>query len=437
MAHSRRLAVIVLAVALVVSGCQAPGVNTDTASPTGPTAPVGDGQPNGTAHNGTEDGVVSVPEPANVTVEGGELRTDPGLVFERLQALLETETPAPNFVRVYNSTEAFGDSLPTGSIRAGQPRFFEVIGFESGTVGNETFINRVGNGYTLGAGSIALFVQANATRDEEAMLVAHELVHYIQFQNDRQGQLAEQIDLQTVEGRYVVRSLMEGTAVFTTDEYLREFGENETLNSPYYDDEQAAFPPGHLRRWANSQYLLGTDYVTRRLDSPDKIDAIYEDPPTRSRELLDPNAPPLRELSVSNTLERDEISTNRLGAAALRYALESHIDPGRAKSVATGLGTDSLHQFRSDVDTFGNYAWATRWDSTTEADEFESAFSDYLDARGNVSDDGWTVGGRNMTVELRRPTPKTVVAVFGSESFVRNTTASGADGELVLQSNRD
>jgi hypothetical protein len=170
------------------------------------------------------------------------------------------------------------------------------------------------------------------------MLVAHELVHYIQFQNSRQAELAEEIDSQTVDGRYVIRSLIEGTAVYTTDEYLRQFGENDTLNSPYYDEEQAAYPSGHIRRWANSQYQIGAAYVEQRVDSPREVDEIYEDPPTRSRELFDPGAPPHPELSVSTSLSQSEISTNRLGTAFLRYGLESHIDPDRAETVATGLG---------------------------------------------------------------------------------------------------
>ncbi|WP_336325446.1 hypothetical protein [Halovenus sp. HT40] len=436
MDYGRTIAVVVLAVALAMSGCQAPGTNPDAVSPTESTP--AEGLPsNETDQNGTTGGSEDpfpISDPANVTVEGGDLRTDPGLVYTRVEGLLETETPAPASVRAYNSTEAFGDSLPSSGIGIGQPRFFDVVGFETGAIRNETFIDEVGNGYTLGSGSIAVFVQENATRDEEEMLLAHELAHYIQFQNGRQSQLTEEIDPQTVDGQYVVRSLVEGTAVFTTDEYLDRFGENRTTNSPYYDDEQAAYPRGHLRRWANSQYQMGTDYVTQRLDSPSEVGAIYEDPPTRSRELLDPDAPQRPELFVSNTLARSEISTNRLGAAFLRYALESHIEVDRAESVATGLGTDSLHQFRSDTDTFGNYAWATRWDSAADADRFEAAFGEYLDARGNASADGWTLDDVDLTVQLRRPTPETVVAVFGSDSFVEGTTASGADGEIVLES---
>lgn len=440
MDYSRTLAVAVLAVALVVSGCQAPGVNTDDVSPAEPTPTDGDSPATDTTQNdtaGESDDPFPISEPANVTVEGGELRSDPGLVYERLQVMLETDAPAPDSVRVYNSTEEFGDSVPTGGIGTGQPRFFDVIGFESGAVSNETFVDRVGNGYTLGAGSIVLFVQTNATRDEEEMLVAHELTHYIQFQNDRQSQLAERIDPQTVDGGYVVRSLTEGAAVFATDEYLREFGENETLNSPYYDEEQAIVPPGHLRRWANSRYQIGADYVAERLDSVSGIESVYENPPTRSRELLDPDAPPRPDLSVSTRLERDEISTNRLGAAFVRYALESHIDPDRAQSVATGLGTDSLHQFRSDIDTFGNYAWATRWNSAADADEFAAAFGEYFDARGNATADGWSLGELNVTVELRRPTPDTAVALFGSEPFLGETAVNGSGGDIALESARD
>jgi hypothetical protein len=430
----RTIALVVVAVALVISGCQAPGANTDLQSPSASNAAEG-GTANTTSQTGTDDPFPV--QPANITVDGGTLRTDSGLVYERLQVLLDTETPTPESIQVFNSTDELASSLPTGGLSAGQPRFFEVLGFGTDPITNETFVDQVGNGYTLGAGSIGLFVQPSVTRDEETMILAHEFVHYVQFQNDRQRQLAEQIDTQTVDGSYVVRALMEGPAAFTTDTYLERFGENETRNSPYYDREQAAIPPGHLRRWANSQYQAGSDYVTQRIDSPRNVSQIYENPPTRSRQLLDPDSPPAPSLTVSNTLDRDEISTNRLGTAFVRYALESHIDPDRARSVADGLGTDSLYQFRSDIETYGNYAWVTRWEQPAEAADFEAAFGEYLDERGNETADGWALDDLNLTVELRRPSAESVVALFGSDSFVTNTTARGSGGEIVIESRED
>jgi len=123
-----------------------------------------------------------------------------------------------------------------------------------------------------------------------------------------------------------------------------------------------------------------------------------------------------------------------MGTAFVRYALESHIDPSRAVTAAVGLGTDSLQQFRSEPETYGNYAWTTRWDNATEADEFEDAVSEYFDARGNETASGWRLGELALTVELRRPTADTVVMLVGSESFVTETTASGTAGEIVLAS---
>jgi hypothetical protein len=437
MDYRRALAVAVLAVSLAVSGCQAPGASVDAPGPSEQKPAGQDGLGTNTTQNettGEAGDPFPVSEWANVTVEGGELRTDPGLVYERLRILLETETPAPESVRVYNSTEEFGDSLPTGGIGTDRPRFFDVIGFESGAVGNETFVDRVGNGYTLGSGSVALFVQPNATREEETMLVAHELAHYIQFQNDRQRRLAEQIDPQTGEGSYVIRALTEGAAVFTTDEYLRKFGENETLNSPYYDDEQEAYPAGHIRRWSNSQYRIGSEYVATRIESPSEVATIFEDPPTRSRALLDPDAGPRPPLAVTLHHDRNRISKNRLGATFLRFGLESHIDPSRARAVAEGFGSDSLYQFRSDPDVFGNYVWAMRFEGESAADRFDGAIRDYLDARGNRTAGGWRLPDLGVTVELRRPSTDTRTLVIGSPSFVDETVTTGRDGAVSIES---
>ncbi|MXR51255.1 hypothetical protein GRX03_06510 [Halovenus sp. WSH3] len=422
MSTRRVLAVLVVAVALVLGGCQAPGV-TQTPSASEP-APGG-------ADNGTGD-PFPITDPANITVEGAHLRTDPGLVYERLEVLLGTDQPSPERIRAFNSSDEFADSAPGSGLGAGQPRFFDVIGFETGSVSGKRFIERVGNGYTLSAGSVVVYAQPNATRDEEEMLLAHELTHYIQFQNSRRAQLAEAVGSQTVDGRYVVRSLIEGAAVYTTDEYLRQFGENGTLNSPYYDEEQRLYPPGHIGRWANSRYQIGSQYVTQRLDDPSETPEIYSDPPTTSRRLFDPDAPPRPSLSVTNTLDRDVISTNRLGMAFVRYGLESHVDPDRARSVADGFGTDALRQFRSDRDTYANYAWVTRWESEAAADEFASAVGAYFDARGNRTADGWSLTDPDLTVQRRRATADTVVLLFGSASFVSGVDASGSGGEVTL-----
>lgn len=425
------LALLVVAVALVVSGCQAPGANTGDVPATD--SPGNESQQSTPAEGVNTDDPFPITDPANVTVEGTALRTDPGLVYERLEVLLDTEQPAPETVQAFNSTEEFGESLSGGGLGGGQPRFFDVVGFESGSVSTETFVDRVGNGYTLSSGSVVVLVQPTTTRDEEEMLLAHELAHYIQFQNSRQAELAEEIDSQTVDGRFVIRSLIEGTAVYTTDEYLRQFGENETLNSPYYDDEQQTYPAGHIGRWRNSRYQIGSSYVAQRVDESSDLAEIYEDPPTQSRRLFSPDAGPRPSLSVTNELGRDEISTNRLGAAFVRYGLESHIDSERARSVADGLGTDSLHQFRSEPDTYGNYAWVTRWDTAADAEEFAAAIGEYFDARGNQTADGWSLDELALTVDLRRPTNDTVTLVVGAEEFVSGTAASGSDGEIRLE----
>ncbi len=417
------LLVIVLVVTVTASGCQAPGVST------GPTTT--ENPANETETQDTNGDPISVSDPVTITVDGAAVEANTGLIYDRLRALLETDVPAPDRIRSYNGTEEFGNSAPGG--RQLPSRFFHVVGFETAEVEN-TFLDRVGNGYTLARGSVAVYVSPNATREEAEMLVAHELIHYIQFQNDRQQALADELDIQTVDGRYVFRSLLEGTAVFATDAYLREFSENGTLNSPYYDRDQQRYPRGHIGRWANSRYQIGFKYVSSRLDSLSSLPDIYQDPPTHSRELLDPDAGQRPAIATVLGHDREQISSNRLGAAFTRFGLESHVDPSRAEAVADGFGTDTLYQYSSDPDTYGNYIWVTRWEGEADAERFDATITDYFDARGNQTTAGWRLPELGLTVELQSAGADTRALVVGSESFVDETAISGRQGAVSIES---
>ena len=414
------LLLVVLAVAVVLSGCQAPG--------TGPNYSLtSEG-----LSNETDGGSDNITDPVYIYVDGVPVDTQPGLIYERLQLLLGVNTSAPERIQSSSTTDLPDEAGQIGLQQT--PRFFSVFGFETGEVEGEGFVDRVGNGLTYNLGRVQVYISPTAASEEVEMLLAHELAHYIQFQNGRSATLAEEIDTQTVDGAYVLRSLVEGTTVFTTDAYLQTYEGTDTLNSPYYDREQQRYPPGHLARWANSRYQIGTDYVESQVDSPSDIGEIYEDPPTRSRELLDPDAGQRPALATTLAHDRDRISKNRLGAAFTRFGLESHIEPSRAEAVADGFGTDSLYQYSSGPETYGNYVWVTRWESEADAERFDAAVTDYFDARGTQTADGWRLPERNLTVELRHPGADTRALVVGSESFVEETVTGGREGVVSIES---
>lgn len=418
--RGRAVVLVLLAVAVAVSGCQAPGTGDD------PTLSVDD------STNQTDGESNEITDPVYIYVDGVPVDTQPGLIYERLRLLLDLNTSAPERIQSSNTTE-----LPDEPGQIGlqsSPRFFSVFGFETGDIDGETFVDRVGNGLTYNRGRVQVYISPEAASEEVEMLLAHELTHYIQFQTDRQQRLAETIDIRTIDGAYVLRSLVEGTAVATTDAYLREYEETDTLNSPYYDREQQRYPPGHLGRWANSQYQIGTDYVQSQIDSVTNLSEIYEDPPTRSRELLDPDAGPPPALAVVESHDRGRISTNRLGAAFLRFGLESHIEPERAQVVVEGFGADSLYQFESGAESYGNYVWATRWESEAAAERFDAAIADYFDARANRTDDGWRLPELGLQLEVRDAGDDTRVLVVGSDSFVDQTEISGRMGAVNIES---
>lgn len=79
-----------------------------------------------------------------------------------------------------------------------------------------------------------------------------------------------------------------------------------------------------------------------------------------------------------------------------------------------------------------NYAWPLRWDDGRNATEFEQAFADYLDARGDrVGERRWRDDG--VQFGLRRVSDDTVVVLFGSSRVVRGAEFSGGNSTVTVQ----
>jgi hypothetical protein len=71
-----------------------------------------------------------------------------------------------------------------------------------------------------------------------------------------------------------------------------------------------------------------------------------------------------------------------------------------------------------------------RWDTESDAGEFESAFERYLDARGKRTSGDWRVGDdrfRVATVDDR-----TVAVITGNETFVNAATVTEKNRNVTV-----
>lgn len=420
----QQLGVCLFTVALLTAGCQAPVADAGSGGTATPA----------TAPDGNETASDAVP---NITVQNGTLELNPGEVFARLQSVSGTNVTAPAAVRVFDTSSAFYNSTPGGLGPNRLPQFWRVAGLETDSV-NSSALELQKNGYVTGTGAVTIYLNPNTSLAEERLLLAHEFTHYVQIQENRQGALNDVLDGRTTQSAYVRRAVIEGTAVFTTDAYVREYAPGEQLNSPWYDEIQASYPAGHVGRFQNGQYVHGHDYVEGRVDSPAQLATVYENPPRTSEQLLhglNPDDEPPTDLTVDTTTGKDWVAsgTDRMGEAFVRYALASDVGTERAASAAMGWGNDSLHVFRPADGGNASYVWVLDWDDPANATEFEQTLRSALDARGDATDGTWSLSDSYAAVSVTEVDEETTAIAFGPESFVTTTFVTETSDSVTIE----
>lgn len=360
-------------------------------------------------------------------MENGTLEVDPGVVYARLQTLRDTDQPAPAAVLVRNASR----SAPQ------RPPIWRYLNVSTGPVEG---LNRSAfpfEGFVTPRGSVVVFPhEPNETIHR--LLVAHELTHYLQLQSGLQSTVVGEVGTDTTDGGYVIRSLVEGDAVFTTDEYLADSTSSEVRNAPFYDRLQSLLPPGHVARYGNSRYVLGHAYVRTYAEDPAGVADLYGSPPRTSEEILH-RLPPGSESPVPLSVDRSVggdwryVGSDRMGEAFVRYALESEVGPERSATAAAGWGNDSMEIYRPVGGGDPGYAWVLRWDDAADASTFERTATDAFDRLGEASDGAWQFAGGNVTASVHRPGDRTVVLLVGPRSFPAAATVGGDGATVTLR----
>ncbi|PSP54424.1 hypothetical protein BRC82_09500 [Halobacteriales archaeon QS_1_67_19] len=435
--HPRlRLAVLAAVVGLIVAAASG-GVGAGPEPARGDSAVAAETQtPQPTTETESADPTGATTTKPAVSVQDGTLPVDAGRVFARVQQVLGTDVSPPGYVRVVD--EPSGLAPADAAEMAAAPRFWRLVGVASEPALNETERDQLENGFTTGLGGIVLYPGTEPTPTTVTPLLAHEYVHYVQFVQKRGVEVSRAVNTRTTDGQFVRRSVLEGAAVYATDAYVDRYPPASRPNSAWYPQLQRKLLPGSVSWYANTAYIFGHRYVADRLDSPRHLSRIYADPPTTSEQVihgLQPAAEPPVPLNVTVRSDRTWLSvgTDRLGEAFIRATLANGVSASRATRGAAGWGNDTLRIFRSSSRANSSYVWVLRWDDAANATEFESAFTRYLDARGNESAANGTWRLRGRTVDVYAPSDRVVVVAFGPRTFVDRLQPSATGSRVVVR----
>lgn len=457
---------IAFVVCLLVAGCAAPTAPAGTAAPADKRTTDSSGTTSAETTEAPAETTEAAVEDGDIAVRGGSLPVEHDRIFDRTGRLLGANVTPPSVIVVRSPEEiregSGGGANPTAD--SGSRSFVAVMGIgqeranddgsdESGDDGSDDGENSVSvAAYVPSAYSVFVNERMTESGRERALerTLAHEFVHVAQFQQNAFRRTQGALDLRRSYSRdrylaYV--SVIEGSAVFVADEYDQRYldGEQATVASPArYRSSSSGV------QYAISRYYFGHRYLQHRFGSSAELSAVYDDPPRTTEQLLhnDTNgSEEPRRLSVRTDLGGNWTAgrTNANGELFTRIALGAQLNESRAAAGADGWGADRLVPVVADE---RSYVWATRWDSSAEADEFEAALREYLDSRANASagenadrngdakgnaaadEPEWTDGDLRFRVE--RTDAETVVLLAGNESFVGSASVAGTNESVSV-----
>lgn len=355
----------------------------------------------------------AVHTPKNRVTVYGNLSVNATLVWERVESLLGGRYGAPE-VAVLNQERRASQIGP----------FAARLGFDEGAAKFQN--GRVGGRYSPRTGRVHI-VPRDSSSAQVARVLAHEYVHAIQYRTDSENQ-TEFVDRAFArKGFWVSRALMEGSAVYVEDAYTQQF-----LGFSAIDQRCAEYVEGTpYERYQAQPYCFGGRYFAAQFDSPSDLFSPTTTLPNTTEQVLHPDTDePPANLTVIDRSRADwntPASFRRQGELFVRTVLGVELPEEQAIEAAAGWGNDRLIRITGDAEGF---VWVLRWDTENDAVEFESAFEQYLDARGNRTSDDWHVDDDRFRVSTIND--RTVAVITGDETFVNAATVTEQGNITVL-----
>lgn len=413
------LAVAAAVLLLALAGCAGltPG-DGETTTPSETTSTVSATEASTTRP--TTEATTTATTASTTTTTSGErsLPVDEEAVFQRVEELLDVDATQPT-VRVVQP----GD----GSTFEQPPTLYSWFGATNYSGDPRACMPNVAG--SANATTVTVSTEGLDAEEVELLLV-HEYVHAIQEQS---GQIAVQAEMRDpltkdIGGRTTSRAIVEGGAVYATDAYAEEYDLAWGDRRPMEMRQCLYENPEHGVREIYGMYYFGGHYFEQRLDSPADLPAVYQQPPRTAEQLvhgLERGSEPPAELDVTFD-GGDEWSVLRRGPRGelfVRAMLTNELPDERAGTAAAGWGEDVAVMVAQGGTSPEAAAWALRFDTADDADEFAAAFEDLL---------ATTETDQYPYVRTVRVDVETVVVLAGPETFVANATVSGSNANVTV-----
>lgn len=411
---------IVLVLLVSLSGCSFLGgsaatTETATGTTTETTTETSDGTVTETTSTTATATSTETAQRAQVRVVDGELSIDATGTFYRVQNVTGSEVRPPT-VELRNLTER-------KNFAPGASPLLSTLGFE-----NVSLAPSEPGGLTTTTTGRVFLHQGTGSPDEIEQVLAHEYVHTVQFQSGMLPWL-DTIDRprRTTDLIFVRKMLIEGSAVYATDDYTARHLDTENQST----EIERRFERGNAsERLFWGQYRHGYEYADSEIDSSRNLATVFEEYPNSTEQILhEEGTVDTSPVALSVTQEapnRDylALATDTQGEFVLRSTLATEVPSEDATAAATGWGNDSLASFQhtSEDGRFG-WVWTIRMDDASESDELATTLSTYAERRSAASE---------LTFETARLDDRTVALTFGTDAFVENaTTTATGDGVTV------
>ena len=278
-------------------------------------------------------------------------------------------------------------------------------------------------------------IQADNFTGMERFNFSHEYDHFLQDQNfDIQNGLDFNDTTCKKESEYcaAIQALLEGDATVLSLQWLRTYATSQDkkdiqkaadeIKLPIYDSA-----PDFIKQDFTFPYQAGLVFVQQLYSQGgwETVNQAYHNPPVSTEQILHPVRYPndtpvsvsLPDFSSILGADYREVVRNTLGEwytfLVLAYGLdpEARIDPDKSRRAAEGWGGDSYVVYFNDVNQTSIMILVSRWDDTSEANQFSSSFREYATKRfGNPTND------HNDTVSWSDPGGYTEYHINGEQT---------------------
>ena len=332
--------------------------------------------------------------------------------------------------------------------------YFRALGLSPGEGGGAQIA-----GYTAGNDTVLLNPNLSTTQAHSTLV--HEYVHTLQSQERVWGDWNGWPTPDGIEGREAWLTndlLLEGAATYTEGVYAQRNVDGVGL-SDYLDQLHADYCQSEgASQWFLAQYYVGAQHAAASVDDPAELDDLYDQPPITSEQILhngsgdglDPMPMGLEAAGDAsfdtlgahgNAVSTADFDGNGVlsdrgtqGELFTRVALSQELDHSRAVEAAAGWGNDTMvlttvFDEEGDASAQG-YLWVTRWDSTADADQFQSAITEFGAQRPDTFE---MVGDTyELAFQTERPADDTVVTYIGPSSLTEQTTVDIDGGNVTV-----